>query len=252
LITPSAQSPKLLNTSDYIFTLFVSSTIEGKYLADVADTLDLKNVAIISHSSDYGIGLREIMKHQLKEKGINITAIETYPLHTNDFKPFISNIKATNPDALFLLAFPEDIIQILIQAKQLGFNIKYIAPDSFEADEIINIAKNAAEGVIYIYPVLPEANEITKQIRDDFEKQFNYKMNIYNATSYDAAMVIYKVINKLVSNGQKITGEDVKNGLMQISNYSGLSGTIDFDENGNIVERPMEMRIIKNGLYQKY
>jgi branched-chain amino acid transport system substrate-binding protein len=252
LITPSAQSPKLINTSNYIFTLFVSSIIEAKYLANVADTLKFKKVAIISHSSDYGVGLKNILKTKLNEKEINITSIETYPINTKNFRPFLANIKATKPDALFLLAFPEDITQILIQAKQLHLDATLIAPDSFEADEIINIAKNASEGVIYIYPVLPESDSFTQKIREDFEKQFNAKMNIYNATSYDATMLLYKTIKLLIDNGETISGENIKNELLQIKNYSGLSGIINFDDNGNVVDRLMEIRIVKNGKYQKF
>ena len=41
----------------------------------------------------------------------------------------------------------------------------------------------------------------------------------------------------------------VKNALYEIKDFPGVTGPITFDRNGNVVDRPMTIRIVKNGKF---
>jgi branched-chain amino acid transport system substrate-binding protein len=250
LITPSAQSPKISDAGDYVFRLFVSSKIEGKYLSDLCDLFSLKKIAIIYLNNDYGMGLKNVLISELQNKQTIITSVESFGDGEKDFKTHITKLKIGQPDGIFILAYPNDIINILPQIKSFKFSARLFAPDAFEADEIIKTVGASAEGVTYVYPVLP-SKDFSEKVSSAFKRKYGKNINIYNAVGYDALKIAYHVIEKLSDEGKAITGENIKNELYKIRNFNGASGVISFDKNGDVVERPMEVRTVKDGKFIK-
>jgi branched-chain amino acid transport system substrate-binding protein len=251
LLTPSAQSPKLKTAGDFIFQLFISSSIEGKYLSSLADTFKISNIAIISHSSDYGIGILEVLKKEFQHSNKNIVDIEIYPKGTTDYRTFINKINLSKPEAIYILSFPNDLAKILLQLRENNYEGQIFAPDSFEDNYILKIAKNATDKVIYIYPTIPPSNKYYS-IKEKFFDRYNKEMNYYNAVGYDAAALYLYIINKLYAKGIVIDGSSIKSELYNIRDFEGVSGIINFDENGDVIERPMEIRIVENGFFKKF
>lgn len=250
LITPSAQSPKISDAGDYIFRLFVSSSAEGKYLANLCDTFSLKKVALIYLNNDYGIGLKTVMESEATRKNVAITDVESFESDNKDFRTQLTKIRESKPEGIFILAYPTDIANVLLQIKALNINSRLFAPDAFEADEVIKTAGSAAEGVVYVYPILPD-EQFTKTVSSAFVNKFGKDINVYNAVGYDALKIAYFIIKKLSSENKPITGENIKNELYALQNFNGASGVITFDKNGDVVERPMEIRVVKDGKFQK-
>jgi len=250
LITPSAQSPKISEAGDYTFMLFVSSSIEGKYLANLADSFHLKSVAMITVNNDYGMGLQKVLETEMSHRNIKILNEESFESNNKDFRTQLTKIKQSKPDGIFMLAYPTDIANILLQIQGLGIKSHLLAPDAFEADEIIKTAGSAAEGVVYVYPILPN-QELTKSVSEAFKSKYGKDMNVYNATGYDAVKIAYTIIKKLRGEGKSVTGENIKNELYKLKDFPGVSGPITFDKNGDVTERPMENRVVKDGKFQK-
>ena len=46
-----------------------------------------------------------------------------------------------------------------------------------------------------------------------------------------------------------IDSENIKNTLYTIKDFPGITGYLTFDKNGDIVDRPMEVRIVKDGKF---
>ena len=248
LLSPSAQSPKISEAGDFIFRLFVSSTVEGKYLADLADHYNIRTVGILYINNDYGLGLKNEIATQLSGKNTLITATERYDAETKNFRAQINNIKRANVDAIYLLGYPLDMATALIQIKELGVKSIIFAPDSFEAEEIITIAKSAAEGVIYVYPILLDV-DYGKNIRQKFYDKYNIEMNIYNAMGYDAVKILAYSIEQVLAEDKIFNGELIKEQLYRIKDFKGITGLITFDGNGDVKDRPMEIRVVKNGKF---
>jgi branched-chain amino acid transport system substrate-binding protein len=254
MLSPSAQSPKISEAGDYIFRIFASSTVEGKHLAELAKKFNVRSAAILYINNDYGVGLKSVISQYLRENNIPVLDEEGYDVEIKDFRAQIEKIKSLAPEAIFLLGYPTDMGTILLQMKELGLKklkTKIFAPNSFEAEEIIKIAKDAAEGVFYVYPVLPDL-EYTKTIKQKFYDKFKKEMNIYNAMGYDAVKILCFVIEQVLKEKGKPDSEYVKDLLYKVKDFPGITGPITFDQNGDVVDRPMEVRIVKNGKFVKF
>lgn len=244
LLSPSAQSPRISQAGDFVFRIFASSTVEGAHLADVAIRSGIRTVAILYLNNDYGVGLRTVIAERVQGR-IRIVAEEAYGSDTRDFRTHIQKaVGATSPDGLFLLGYPTDMGTNLKQMAEMGLGTRGFAPNSFEGEEIIKIAGSAADGVVYVYPVIPDSRH-SAQVRAAFQARYSRDMNVYNGMGYDAV----KILAAALSDSNGTSGDGLKDALYRIRDFAGVTGTITFDKNGDVVDRPMEARVVRNGQF---
>lgn len=249
-LTPSAQSPKITYAGDYIFRIFASNSVEGPKLFQLAMSMNVKRVAILYANIEYGVGLYSVIKEEIIKNNITLLTAEAYDANSTDFRSQLVKIKNAEPDGIFLLGFPSDMAVILRQMKELNVPGLKFAPNSFEEEEIIDNSQGGAEGVYYVYPILSDSSN-AKIIREQFEQRYKKEMNYYNGVGYDAVKVFEIAIKKVIGKYKgEISGENIKDELYRI-NYAGVSGPISFDSNGDIKDRPMEFRVVRNGTFTK-
>ena len=234
LFTPSASAPQITNAGDYIFRNCYSDIYEGTKIAQyITNETEYKKIAILHINNDYGLGLRDAFKNELmkKESG-EIIDVEMYDLTATDFRTPLSKIKASNPDALYIVGYGE-MGRILRETKELGLNIPIFSNIMFEDPDILNIAKEAAEGVIYAYPSYSPENmqgNIVSFIQK-FEKEYGQIPDIYAATAYDALNILALAIKNGGENSSQI-----KETLYSIKDYPGVTGKTTFDKNGDVIK----------------
>lgn len=241
IISTGATNPKLSEAGPFYFRVWNSDFEEGVFSANYCfNKLNFKKVAILAIENDYGQGLSDVFIKQFKKIGGEILIEETYKQGDNQFRNQLLKIKNANPEAIYMVSYPEETPQILIQMKNLYINKQVVGTVPLQDKSIIEKAKKAAEGVIYPYPVT-----LHGELVNDFNKKYNEKFNeepgTTSAEGYDAARLI---IEAIVASGNN--GESIKKYLEEITEWHGASGIIEFDENGD-VHKPMVMKTIKNG-----
>jgi branched-chain amino acid transport system substrate-binding protein len=249
LLTPSAQSPKLAQAGPFVFRIFASSTIEGAHLAQLAMDSKVSSASILYINNDYGVGLNAVISE--KNRGvIKILDAEAYSADARDFRTQIQKtLVQVKPDAIFLLGYPTDMGTILKQMAEMGVHPKVFAPNGFEGEEVLKIAGKAAEGVVYVYPIL-SSNANASQIKDAFRARYGREMSVYNGMGYDATMVLAEAMRDARSHSNSEYGDALQEALHRV-NYSGVTGPISFDPTGGVLGRPMEARIVKDGKFVK-
>lgn len=250
LLSPSAQSPKISQAGDFVFRIFASSTLEGGHLADLAIRSGIRSAAILYLNNDYGVGLRTVITERIQGR-IQLVAEEAYGGDTRDFRTHIQKaVRSTTPAGLFLLGYPTDMGTILKQMAELGVRTRVFAPNSFEGEEIIKIAGPAAEGVVYVYPILPDSQHVT-QVRAAFRTRYGRDMNVYNGMGYDAVKILAAALSDSIRTSGATQGDSLRDALYRVRDFAGVTGPITFDQNGDVVDRPMEARVVRNGQFVK-
>ena len=67
-------------------------------------------------------------------------------------------------------------------------------------------------------------------------------ITIGSAESYDAMNILAQVMKKVGSDST-----DIKNELYKVSNYSGVSGNITFDQNGDLSSANYDVKVVRDG-----
>lgn len=243
ILATGATAPAITNAGDFIFRIWNSDDLEGRVIAEYAfNELKIKKIAILFVNNDYGYGLKDVFEEEYIKLGGSVTVIEKFEQSETNFKPQLTKIKSDNPESIYLVGYPREVAQCLKQTAELGLNSIVLSTVAFEDPYIIELAKNASEGVIYPYPVTPDVNnEKVKSFYDSYQNKYNKDPGITCDVGYDAVNMLLEAM--ILSKGQ--SGSDIKEGLMMIKNYHGVSGIMEFDKNGD-VHKPIGFKTVQN------
>lgn len=246
-ISPSATNPKY--TQQGYKTAFrvvtndaQAGSVMGRY---AAQTLKLKNVAIIDDRSAYGQGLADEFLKSAKAAGINIVSRQFTNDKATDFSAILTAIKGKNPDAIFFGGIDAVGGPMLRQMKQLGIKAKFMGGDGVCSEQMPVLA---GEGLIDDIVICSEPGGIEvsqKKVMEDFReryrKKFNGNVQIYAPYAYDAATLMMEAIKKADSI------DPVKYlPVMASSKHQGVTGLIEFDAKGDVKNSALTLYTFRN------
>ena len=118
-------------------------------VATVIGVLEIEDVAVLyGDDDDFTYSGYEVFIGALEDNDITILTEDTFSRGDVDFSAQLTNIIATDPDALVVSALATEAVQIVTQARQLGYDGPIIGGNGFNTPAIIADAGDAAEGVI--------------------------------------------------------------------------------------------------------
>jgi branched-chain amino acid transport system substrate-binding protein len=243
LFSPCSSTPDYTNAGDYIFRNWSSDNLEGKLMAEYAyNTLGYTNIATLTMNSDYSLGLKKVFIKRFSELGGRISYSEEFAEGTTDFKTIIAKLSTQKIDAIYLPSHAKEVGAFLKQMKQNNKSFKILGCVTYESQELIKIAGNSTDGIIFTTPAFNTEikDTLTQSFITKYEKRFGSKPENFAAHSYDALKIIALAIQK-----GGYTPDGIKNALYQISNYPGVSGNTSFDKNGDVLQ-PAMIKEIKN------
>jgi branched-chain amino acid transport system substrate-binding protein len=85
-----------------------------------------QTIAIVGADAEFGKTTTDGARENAKAAGLTIVYDQRYPPPTADFAPIIRAIKATNPDVVFIGAYPPDTVGIVRAASEASFEPKMI------------------------------------------------------------------------------------------------------------------------------
>jgi branched-chain amino acid transport system substrate-binding protein len=246
LLSPTATSPKLTGIGQYFFRNFPSDTLEGRVMAEYAvRRMKIRNVAILYIDKEYGQGLEQVFKNRFTGLGGNVVYDKPYPESSSDFSAYIKEIKDSGADSVYLPGYYTEIAAILAEIKKQQLNVKVLSAQGMATPMILEIAADAAEGVVFPQPPYdPESQDpAIKKFVDTFRGKFRTKPDIYSAFAYDSLWVVAKAIDRC----EKYP-EDLRAKIADTSHH-GLTGEISFDSGGDVDIQP-RMFQVKGGKFE--
>ena len=156
-----------------------------------------KKIAIVSDTSDYGLANVQAFKNFYKAAGGSIIATETAPVGTTDFRALLTNIKGTNPDAIYFGGVVTEAGLVRQQMVELGLKVPMIGVDGFHDPQFIKIASAAAEGTISGIAKEQGNPKLEKLMKDYEAKNFPEPATTYTKNAFDATNIIIEALRKV-------------------------------------------------------
>ena len=243
-ISPSATNPKYTEQGfKTTFRVVANDNQQGAVLANyAADALKAKTIAIIDDRTAYGQGLADVVEKVAKEKGIKVVAREFTNDKATDFNAILTKVRGAKPDVVMYGGMDATAGPMAKQMKQLGIKSTLLAGDGVCSPEFIKLAGDAA-GILHCSMAGEAVEKMAKgaEFVAKYKTRFNQDVQIYSPYSYDAVYVIADAIKRAgKADRASITA------AMPATNYNGLTGTIAFDEKGDIKGGAISMFKIAN------
>jgi branched-chain amino acid transport system substrate-binding protein len=235
-ISPSATNPKYTRQGfDTAFRVVADDVQLGGTLGRYAvKQLNGKSIVTIDDRTAYGQGVAEEFAKAVKASGGKIEDSQYTTDKATDFTAILTAVKAKNPDIIFYGGMDAVAGPMIRQMKQLGIDAKFMGGDGICTGELPKLAAGTiGDGKV----VCAEAGGVEGEqkagmdkFRADFKKKFGADVQIYAPYVYDA-------VNVMVAAMVKAGSADPKKYLpvlAKTSGYKGVTGTISFDEKGDI------------------
>jgi len=246
LISTGASNPALSGSSPFFFRVWNSDAYEGKVAASFlkASNQDI-SLAILHVNNDYGKRLADVMVRELKDSRVRVVSAESFDASERSFRNQIEKIRASRASHVYLVGYAAQSGPATRQIREAGLRVAILGTVAMQDAEYVKLAADAAEGVVYPFPV-----DATGLAVEAFQKAFHAKYErdpaILNDCGYDAATLLL-----LGFESGARSGEDMRRFLEGIKDHQGASGTITFDANGD-VSKAMSMRTIRDGSFVDY
>jgi branched-chain amino acid transport system substrate-binding protein len=215
----------------------------GKY---ATDTLHAKNIAIIDDRTTYGQGVADEFAKSLKKPGIKVVGREFTSATATDYTAILTSIKAKKPDLIFFGGMDSVAGPMLKQMKALGINAVFMGGDGMCTDALGRLAGDGlGEGRVYCAEaggVKGPQEKAMEDFRARYKQKFNMNVQLYAPYVYDSVMVMAKAM-------QNAKSADPAKYLPALKNikYDGVTGTIQFDANGDIKDGALTLFTYKGG-----
>lgn len=249
ILTATATALNVTQAGKNVFRVCFTDPEQGEIMANYTKKLGKKTAAIIYDTSDdYSKGLRDSFKATAEKLGITVVADEGYAnSKVVDFKAQLTNIKAKNPEVLFVPTYYENAALIAVQAKEIGLNAQFIGADGWDGviGKIDKTNIDAVNGAFYCSQYTAESTD--QRVQDfikNYKARFNMDPNQFSVLGYDAAYMMVKAIENAGSTDKQA----IIDALAKLE-YNGLTGQMHFDENRNVVKEAIIIKI-ENGAYK--
>jgi len=244
LINSSAISP-LINEAaeDFLFNFVVNGESEAIAMAKKFQSeFPNEKLAIFCANTPANIYIANVLEQNLTGLGNTNHFRENYETDATDFRVPLDRIKRNGAKYGYLLAFSnKEFADILRQSRELNLGIQWFATSAVESNETVELAGEAANGVIYSYPKIID-NTLHTKFQTIYGERHNAVADMLAITSYDAVHLISEVMKRYGT-----TGIEIQRGLRSIDDFYGIFGKFKmFDIGKQYVDRELLWKTIKN------
>ena len=226
----------ITSIGDYVFRNSVTERdILPVTLKIAAQKTGLKKVAVLYGNDDiFTKSGYDNFKKALQDLKIPVTATETFAKGDVGFKPQLTNIKASNPDAIVLSALVAEGAPIMVQARQMGINLPFIGGNGMNSPRIFELAKNSSDNLWVGSPwsVESPAPE-NKRFITSYQKAYQEMPDQFAAQAYDGMYIAVQALKKIKLTGKLEADRKALRDALPATQWTGATGLFKFrQDNG--------------------
>ena len=227
---------RAVGTSKYFVASFAKNVVED---------LGATRIAYICENGDWGrssvaafaAAMAEQGGENLTEQVVNDTDADLYTQ--------LTAIKNSNPDAIYAVSNLANAVRIAQTTRELGITVPIIGEGAWASSDFFAKAGDAAEGIYGMVEYLPEINTPLNPI---FIAEYNKlvpdkKPDKYAACDFNTLLLAADAIDRAGS-----TEAAAIRDALAASQFEGLTGPLQFAENGQAYGFEMFLSLNKDGI----
>ena len=263
IITTSAQGLDIALGYSNFFRVIMNSKQRIENIVNfLNDELKPKKLVIIDNSEEYTTNLVDSMVEIFNDKKIAYLKRYTIKHDLNEYQVLAENLLIDEPDYIFFAANYGELTDLITEVRNIGLSSQFVT-EQLGMDESISLLadKELLEGLVVVIPEPPslakysedkKAVDFWRKYQDFVSKMKDRSISKegpgpYAPYCYDSFYLIIEAMKR----SNSILPEDFMGELKKTS-YDGIVGNIKFNSNGDRVDPPSTIFIMKNGDWVRY
>ena len=176
---------------------------------------------------------RSVFGKTLEEKGGKVVGKEAFLAKDQDFKSALTKLKATNPEALYVPGYYEEVSKIIKQAREVGLTCPILGSDGWDSPKLAQIAGGEALNGTYFTSAYSaqDKDPHVQQFIKDYKAKFNEEPDTFAIHAYDGTLAVAEAIKQAgTTDGTKIA-----DALSKIKDLQVATGKYTLDKEHNPV-----------------
>ena len=237
-LSPTASNPQYAPMSEYCFGIMGLQSAEAPFAAEylLQKYAKASNVGVIYINSDWGTSAFGNFEAKAEEIGLNIVESVNYVQDEKDFSSLITKLQAADPDYVIIMdqgAVP----QIINQIRGAGWDVPLAALGPGTSQQLIDQTGENSEGLLITSPFFFDPQDAQLMAwKEEFVSKSGFEPTIHPACAFDTVYLIAEAIKAI--GDKEVTREAIRDELARVS-YVGVTGPIQFTENGDINRKYM-------------
>ena len=259
MISPWSTNPDTTKDRPYVFRGCFLDPFQGPVAANfIRDEFGFKKAAVLYDvASDYPKGLAEFFKEAFEKNNGpgSVVAFESFTTKDTDFSSQLTQIINSGAEVLFTPQYYNEVALIVQQAHQLGWDKPIVGSDSWGSAETVKLCGKDCYGLFFsTHYASAAATGATKEFIDRYNKKHGYVPDDVGALTWDSIRLLQEAIQNTggLSGDIKKDREAVRDQLAKIKKFEGITGNMDFTEDGDPIKCAVIVRISDAGEYEFY
>jgi branched-chain amino acid transport system substrate-binding protein len=240
-ITTMSTHPEITDRSQWTFRNSMNTVVAAQQVVEYAvREKGARRVGILWLNDESTIRIRDGVERKFKDLGAEVVAVEGIEREQSDYRSSILKVKDRNPDSVYIASFAREASLAIKQMDELGFRPQIYA-DPIESKELLDVAGAAAEGIIYGTGAID--TQVGQAFIEKYKQKYGAEPEIFGAQAYDTVHILAQVLDK-----SGFAAEQIREGLLQVKDYPGVSGNTTFLPNGD-TSKPVAIKTVRDGRF---
>jgi len=239
---PSFKTTFRLTEPDRFDVAFLTAYLKSK---------GYKKIGVVADNTAYGQGGANTLKAAFESNGLQLAAVASHPVGTNDMTPQLLTLKNAGIDAIYLYSLGPDGALFMKTKKESGWDIPIVGARGLNMSAFVNIAKTDADGII-----IPSVANFNKPEFKDFQEKYikkygQEKSYMFGLLGYDTGRMVGEVLKRSGGKG----GDDLVKAFEGLDKFpltlgqKGAYASFSKDKHESFNDGYAVLLTIKNGEY---
>lgn len=223
----------------------VDSYLINPLLMAARDKYGIQRVAIISTSDDdWSASVLKVYEREANALGIDIVSNQTQMTGDTDRSPQLTEIIRSNPQAIIVNTLASDAPLIAQQARQMGFDKRFIGTAGFTNPQTWKLASVGVldETLLADNFFAGSQRPAVRKFVEAYRKEYKSDPPAYSAYAYDGLMLVAEAARRVEGS---IDRQKLREALGSIEGFDGVLGRLSYQGKGDARKEPLILEIEK-------
>jgi len=232
-------NPYVFRTS---FTQVVAMPKVARYLKE---SVKAKSVAVLYVNNDFGKGGRDNITKALEAAGIKVAADISTDQGQVDFSAAVLRAKQSGADALFVYTNEEESARALKELRKQGYDKPVVGETTLANDKVIELAGEAANGVVAHVGLTPDApNPTVQAFAQKYLAEYKAKADHNAMKGYIGMHVARAIFDKVGKIDPKAFAVAMRGASISARDYPGVLFDTRYDDKGDLDRESFFVKVV--------